>query len=103
MIHVTTTCPDLDSARAIAQAALAERLAACANIVPGVLSLFHWQDEVSEDEEVQITLKTTEAAREALVTLIEVEHPYELPVITWETVGATKEAEDWLAWETRRP
>ncbi|TCO73926.1 divalent-cation tolerance protein CutA [Rhodovulum euryhalinum] len=103
MIHVSTTCPDLDTARSLAQAALAERLAACANITPGILSLFHWQDDISEDEEVQITFKTTEAARAELVKLIEIEHPYELPVITWETVGATREAEDWLAWETRRP
>ncbi|TCM80981.1 divalent cation tolerance protein CutA [Rhodovulum steppense] len=102
MIHVTTTCPDLDTARAIARAALAERLAACANITPGILSLFHWQDAISEEEEVQVTFKTTEAARADLVTLIEIEHPYELPVITWETVAGTREAEDWLAWETRR-
>jgi len=103
MIHVTTTCPDLDTARAIARAALAERLAACANIVPGVLSLFHWQGDISEEEEVQITFKTTEAARADLVALIEVEHPYDLPVITWESVGSTKAAEDWLSSETRRP
>ena len=43
MIHVSTTCDSLKTAQMLARAALEMRLAACANIVPGVVSLFHWQ------------------------------------------------------------
>lgn len=100
MLHLTTTCPNLDTARSLARAALAARLAACANIVPGVLSLFHWQGVVEEEGEVQITFKTTAEARDRLVALIAAEHPYDLPVITWEAVEATPEAAAWLREET---
>lgn len=100
MLHLTTTCPDLEAARRLACAALDMRLAACANILPGVISLFHWKSSVEETTEVQITFKTTEAARADLIALIESDHPYDLPVITWETVETTEDAALWLGDET---
>ena len=42
-----------------------------------------------------MTFKTPEAKRDALVALIAELHPYDLPVITWETVGCKPEAERW--------
>ena len=99
MIHLATTCPDIDSARAIASAALQARLAACANITPGVISLFHWEDAVEEDTEVQL-LKTRAPLVDELCRLVADEHPYDLPVITWETVHTTSEAAAWLSEET---
>ena len=99
MLHLTTTCPDLDTARDLAQDALTRRLAACVNILPDVISLFHWEGEIDEQPEVQVIFKTTEGCREALVALIEADHPYDLPVITWEEVGTTRAAADWLRME----
>ncbi|NDK34826.1 divalent-cation tolerance protein CutA [Rhodovulum sulfidophilum] len=100
MIHVTTTCPDTDTARAIARAALGQRLAACANILPGVLSLFHWQGRIEEEAEVLLSFKTRAAHRPALVALIEERHPYDLPVIHWEDAETTPGATAWLDTET---
>jgi periplasmic divalent cation tolerance protein len=100
MIHVTTTCDTVETAKALARSALEARLVACANITPGILSLFHWRGAVDEEEEVSITFKTTGEHRDALVALITREHPYDLPVITWETVGATDAAEAWCREET---
>lgn len=100
MLHVATTCPDLDTARTLARAALQARLSACANILPGVVSLFHWQGQIDEQTEVQLVLKTTEAQRAALVDLIGQSHPYDLPVITWEAVATTAAATNWLMAET---
>ncbi|SIO55822.1 divalent cation tolerance protein [Rhodovulum sp. ES.010] len=100
MIHVTTTCPDIETARLLAGAAISRRLAACANITPGLLSVFHWQGKVEDEPEVQITFKASAATRADLVALIEAEHPYDLPVITWEAVETTAEAAAWLAEET---
>jgi periplasmic divalent cation tolerance protein len=95
MIHITTTCDSVETARTLARAALDRRLAACANITPGVLSLFHWKGGVTEETEVSVTFKTPEKNRAALVTLIGEVHPYDLPVITWERVGTTAEAKRW--------
>ncbi|SDI63859.1 divalent-cation tolerance protein CutA [Lutimaribacter saemankumensis] len=101
MIHLSTTCPDIDSARDIASAALQARLAACANITPGVISLFHWKGAVEEEAEVHLLLKTGAAHVAALAQLVAEEHPYDLPVITWEEVQTTPEAADWLDLSTR--
>lgn len=95
MIHVSTTCDTLETARHLARTALNRRLAACANISPGVVSLFHWQGEIAEEAEVSLTFKTPEAQLAALVAMIEEVHPYDLPVITWEAVGATPAADRW--------
>lgn len=100
MLHVTTTCPDLDTAKAIARAALEARLAACANILPGVVSLFHWDGKIAQEGEVQVSFKTTNQHRAALVEAITRVHPYDLPVIIWEEVATTPEATAWLDGET---
>ncbi len=100
MIHLSVPCPDLDSARTIARATLTARLAACANITPGVHSLFHWQGAIEEEPEVILLLKTRAALLDELVTCVTAEHPYDLPVITWEAVQTTPQAADWLAQET---
>lgn len=100
MIHVTTTCPDHDSAERLARAALSAHVTACANIIDGVRSLYHWQGEIAEDAEVMVIFKTSEAARAALVAFLEAEHPYDVPVITWEHVETTDDAAEWLARET---
>jgi periplasmic divalent cation tolerance protein len=100
MIQVHTTCPDLDTARMLASTALEARLAACANITPGILSLFHWQGRIEEETEVSLTLKTRAAHRASLVSLLQDEHPYDLPVITWHELAAGSDAEAWVSEET---
>jgi len=100
MIHVSTPCPNLDCARALANSALKMRLAACANITPDIVSLFHRQGRIEEDREVLLTLKTRADLRSDLVRLIERDHPYDLPVISWEQTGCTSDAAAWLSEET---
>jgi periplasmic divalent cation tolerance protein len=66
-------------AERIARALVERRLAACVNVVAGVVSIYRWKDGVERDEERLLVVKTradrVEALREALVAL----HPYELP------------------------
>ena len=100
MIHVTTTCPDVTSAERLARAALTEQVTACANIIPGVTSLYRWKGDIVSDTEVMVVFKTSEAARAALVAFLEAEHPYDVPVITWEALQTTPDAAEWLARET---
>ena len=100
MLLVSTTCPDTQTARDIAQAALGDRLAACATLHPGLISLFHWQGRLDESAEVGLEFKTVPARLQALVDLIRARHPYDLPVITWQKMMTTKAAEIWLADET---
>ena len=73
------TCPDAASAQQLAETLVGERLAACVNRLPGVLSTYRWQGEVNTDAEELLLIKTTAECFEALkVRLLEL-HPYELP------------------------
>mgnify|MGYP002789747884 CR=1 FL=1 len=46
------TCPDRASAEAIADALVGERLAACVNLLPGVISVYRWQGRIERAEEI---------------------------------------------------
>lgn len=76
---VLCTCPDDAVAERIARALVGERLAACVNRLPGVRSVYAWQDEVHDDAEVLLLIKTTRAAFPALRDRVLALHPYELP------------------------
>ncbi len=78
---VLCTCPDMDSARRIADALLDQRLAACVNILPGVTSRYRWQGTVEESSETLLLIKTTRARYPTLERTLVSLHPYELPEI----------------------
>lgn len=78
---VYCTCPDRDSATALAEAAVAARLAACVNLLDGVRSVFLWQGNIDRADEVLLIAKTTAAGFSALEALWRARHPYELPEI----------------------
>ena len=91
------TCPDAASARQLAETLVGERLAACVNRLPGVISTYRWQDEVSTDGEELLLIKTTAARFEALKTRLLELHPYELPELIAVPVERGHEAYlDWV-------
>jgi periplasmic divalent cation tolerance protein len=73
------TCPDADTAQRIAQALVAERLAACVNHLPGITSTYRWQGQVTTEQEELLLIKTIPARFEALRARLLALHPYELP------------------------
>jgi periplasmic divalent cation tolerance protein len=98
---VCVTCPDLDAAKAIASEVVARRLAACANIIPGVVSLYRWKGEVNEDTEVLVQIKTREEFIESLFTVIVAKHPYDQPAIeVLPIVAAGRGVASWIRAET---
>ncbi|MBK8182042.1 MAG: divalent-cation tolerance protein CutA [Candidatus Competibacteraceae bacterium] len=93
---VYCTCPDLAVAERIAEAVVDERLAACANIVPGLISIYRWQGQIRRDPELLLILKTREVVYRLLEARICELHPYEVPEIIALPIeiGAVK----YLAW-----
>jgi len=79
LIYVTTASKD--EAEKIAETVVAERLAACANILDGVTSVFHWEGKLCRENETVLILKTVGERTEALIARIKELHSYECPCI----------------------
>jgi periplasmic divalent cation tolerance protein len=98
---VITTLPDTASARELAGALVAARLAACVNILAPCRSVYRWQDKVEDAEEVPLFIKTTAARYAALESAIRARHPYELPEIVAVPIDRGLPAYlDWVVAET---
>jgi periplasmic divalent cation tolerance protein len=78
---VLVTAPSAAVAEELVGTLVAERLVACGNIVPGVVSIYRWQGEIQRDEEVLIVLKTAAAATARLMARTRELHPYDVPEI----------------------
>jgi len=93
--------PDLASAARIGRALVEERLAAAANLVPGVRSIYRWQGVVHDAPEVMLVAKTQAARVEALAARVRALHPYELPgVVALPVVAGDPAYLDWIAAES---
>jgi periplasmic divalent cation tolerance protein len=78
-VVVLTTVPDDDRGEAIARALVDERLAACVNLLPPMISLYRWRGAVERETERQAIIKTTRERIPALQARLLALHPYELP------------------------
>jgi periplasmic divalent cation tolerance protein len=78
---VLCTTPDREAAELIANTLVAEKLAACVNILPGVTSVYRWQGAIEQSEELLLVIKTSQTVWPMLEAQIQALHPYELPEI----------------------
>ena len=78
-VIVCTTLPANADGAAFARTLVGERLAACASILPGVRSIYRWQENIEDDAEQQLLIKTTTARVAALGERIRELHPYDVP------------------------
>jgi periplasmic divalent cation tolerance protein len=99
---ILCTCPDAESAAAIARALVGERLAACVNRMPGLTSVYRWQSEIHEDNEVLLLIKTRRELFERLRARIIELHPYDVPeVIALDVAAGHEPYLEWLRTETK--
>src|SRR5262249_32748583 len=91
------TMPDFKTARSLAKAALESRLAACANLLPGIESHYWWKGKRAKDTEVLVIFKTTTQRLAGFEKLILAEHPYDTPeFIVLPLIKGNKRYLDWL-------
>ena len=77
---IVTTCRS-DEAGNLARRLVEERLVACASLIPGVHSIFHWQGEVCDEEEVIVWMETGAEHVDAATGRLRALHPYDVPKI----------------------
>lgn len=101
IVSVYAIFADAGEAERIARALVEERLAACANILGPCRSVYRWQGQVEEADEVAAIFKTSEAAAPRLVARIAALHSYEVPAIAvWPIADAPASYAAWVTAET---
>ncbi|MFC5752623.1 divalent-cation tolerance protein CutA [Actinomadura rugatobispora] len=95
-VQVTTTTDSRPEAAELARSAVAERLAACAQLVGPIASTYWWEGEIESAEEWMVVFKTTGARFDELASLITEGHSYDSPEIIATPVVAG--SMDYLAW-----
>ncbi len=97
MVYIT--CGSRDEATAIARAIVGERLAACANILDAMRSVYWWEGKVTEDEETVLIFKTSAEKVRALTERVVALHSYDLPCVVEIPLGGGGNAAylDWIA------
>jgi periplasmic divalent cation tolerance protein len=101
-VFVYTTYPSIVEAEQAGRALVERRLAACVNILPGMISHYWWQDAIERAEEVVMIIKTRAGLAEPVRAAVKEMHSYTTPavlVIPIETVDPDYHA--WIAAETR--
>src|SRR2546430_17605371 len=91
-----STFPDVETANRIAEVLVTEKLAACANLLPGVHSIYRWKEKIETAGEVIVFFKTTEDRQAAFEEKLRSLHPYEVPELI--SVKIDSGSPDYLRW-----
>lgn len=95
-IVIFCTCPDEATADRLATEMVENRHAACVNILPGLRSVYRWQDTVEREQEVLLIIKTTPSHFFVLEHWLEEHHPYDVPELL--AVRADRVGDAYLQW-----
>lgn len=93
---VFVTCPDRVTAERIARALVEERLAACGNVLPDLVSIYRWEGAVETDAECLLLLKTRDGLLDPLSDRLHALHPYDVPELL--AVEVERGAPAYLRW-----
>ena len=100
VLLVTTS--NSDEAHRIANELLNRKKAACVNIVPGVSSLFWWQDKIDSAQENLLIIKTKASVLDEVVGLVREIHSYSVPeIIALPIVGGNQDYLEWVGREVK--
>ena len=94
---VYITAGNMDEARSIAQELVSTRLAACANILDNMRSIYWWEGKIQEDREVVLIAKTRESLVPRLIEEVKSLHSYDCPcIVSLPISDGNKPCLDWI-------
>jgi len=98
---VLVTCGSIAEARKIGRNVVEKKLAACANIVPGVESIYRWKGKVERAREVLVVIKTTANRLPELEREVKRLHSYDVPeFIVLPIIAGSRKYLAWLQGST---
>jgi periplasmic divalent cation tolerance protein len=80
-IVILCTVPNADVGEVVARVLVENKLAACVNIIPGLVSVYTWKGDVCRDSELLCVIKSRRDLFERIESAIKRVHPYEVPEI----------------------
>jgi periplasmic divalent cation tolerance protein len=95
ILVVLCTCP-LEVAPVLARQLVEARVAACVNLLPQVQSIYRWQDQVQQDSESLLLIKTTSEGYPRLEQHLREHHPYSVPEVL--AIPVSQGLEAYLHW-----
>lgn len=102
-IQVVTTVEKQDQARELTARVVADRLAACAQIVGPIESTYHWEGRIENGQEWMCVFKTSRELYPELERAIRERHPYSCPeILAVPIVAGNRAYLNWLREELRR-
>jgi periplasmic divalent cation tolerance protein len=91
-----STFPDAEIARRISNQLVSERLAACANILPAIESIYRWKEKIESGNETLVFFKLSEDRQSAFQDKLRLLHPYDVPEIIFVSIASG--LTDYLQW-----
>ena len=98
VILALSTFPDQETARSVSNDLVTKKLAACANILPGIESIYRWKEHIESGNETLVLFKLSEERQSAFQEKLRSLHPYEVPEIIF--VSISSGLPEYLRWVT---
>ncbi|MES9943809.1 divalent-cation tolerance protein CutA [Candidatus Thiodiazotropha sp. CDECU1] len=99
LLLILCTVPDRETGLKLAKALLDQGLAACVNLTSPVTSVYRWQGQLEQSDEILLLIKSVEKQYQRVEALLRAQHPYELPEII--AVPVEQGLDDYLDWVER--
>ena len=101
-VAIYSTFDNIVEAKMISRKLIAEKLVACVNLVPNVVSIYSWMGKIEESEEIIMWCKTCEEKVENIKSVIEKHHSYDIPAFVVYPIKTGSEAYlQWIIDETK--
>ena len=95
-VFVYTTFPSLVEAEAAAKVIVERKLAACANILPGMISHYRYEGKAERAEEVVVLFKTRSSLADAVRQAVRDNHSYDVPAVA--VIALESVDRDYFGW-----
>lgn len=96
-VSIYITASDLEEAERIAGEVVKRRLAACANIVEKISSIYWWKGEMQKDDEALLFLKSRRNRVKEIIELVKGIHSYENPaIVVFPIIDGSDEYLEWI-------
>ena len=85
-VIILTTASSNKEAEIIGSNLVENKLAACVNIISNIESIYYWKDQLHQDSEFLLMIKSDASKKENIQKIFDNYHPYDLPELIMVTI-----------------